>query len=315
MDLNYCPKTLVDYDALLGEDAQRAFQSSFIIEGYMENVDGFMGDKNFLNKTGLDIEKQATFIMAKRRFDEVVLELNWRDFWKATNTYAPNDAVHEQGTVFINTVAVNNSQLTLTDVTGVFTKFDPVMGVSSGTIGLVSSFDPLTNILILMDVVGTFILNEFINDTLGNFSSPESISGDEIFNSQTTGIGTISAIRVGTNVPPQEDPTHWKVMTQIRPKEGDLIYLPLTGDIFEILFADHEEVFYQLGKIYVWKLTCEKFSFSHEKLETGIDAIDDIATELENDDSVINDPLSDNQTIDETVERFLNLDPKSPFQG
>jgi hypothetical protein len=313
MDIQYCPKTLVNFDALLGEDNQRAFLKSITIEAYQENLDGFFGDKNFLNKLGLNIDKEASFIIAKRRFDEVVLGLNWRDFWKETNTYSVNDAVHYQGKVYTNISAVHNLQFTLSGVSGIFTQFDPIIGLTSGATGLVSSFDPLTNILILTDVVGTFVVSETINDTFGSFPSPESIITDSSINFIFPGTGIINTITTGTNISPLSDTTHWKVMQQVRPMEGDLIYLPITGDIFEILFADHEEVFYQLGKIYVWKITAEKFRYSHETLDTGIDAIDEIATQLENDDSLINDPLADNDNISDSVEAFLNLDNNRPF--
>jgi hypothetical protein len=62
----------------------------------------------------------------------------------------------------------------------------------------------------------------------------------------------------------------------VRPKEGDLIYAPLTKDLWEIKFADHEHIFYQLGKVYVWKLNVEKFQYSSETIDTGVDLIDSI---------------------------------------
>ena len=49
------------------------------------------------------------------------------------------------------------------------------------------------------------------------------------------------------------------------PQEGDLIYLPLTSNYFEIKFVEHEEPFYQLGKGYVYKLKAELFEYSDEK--------------------------------------------------
>ena len=50
-----------------------------------------------------------------------------------------------------------------------------------------------------------------------------------------------------------------------RPQEGDLIFLPLTNNYFEIKFVEHEEPFYQLGKGYVYKLKAELFEYSDEK--------------------------------------------------
>lgn len=60
-----------------------------------------------------------------------------------------------------------------------------------------------------------------------------------------------------------------------RPKEGDLIYFPLGGRIFEIKFVEHEDPFYQLGKTYTYKLSCELFRYQNEVIDTGIDPVDE----------------------------------------
>ena len=59
-----------------------------------------------------------------------------------------------------------------------------------------------------------------------------------------------------------------------RPAEGDLIYFPLTGGLFEIKFVKHQDPFYQLGKLYVYKLHVELFQYASERIETQIDEID-----------------------------------------
>lgn len=59
-----------------------------------------------------------------------------------------------------------------------------------------------------------------------------------------------------------------------RPNEGDLIYFPLTGGLFEIKFVQHQDPFYQLGKLYVYKLQVELFQYSSERIDTGIAQID-----------------------------------------
>lgn len=60
------------------------------------------------------------------------------------------------------------------------------------------------------------------------------------------------------------------------PREGDLIYFPLVDRCFEIQFVEDEIPFYQLGKMYVYKLTTELFEYSHEEFNTEIEEIDDI---------------------------------------
>ena len=59
-----------------------------------------------------------------------------------------------------------------------------------------------------------------------------------------------------------------------RPNEGDLIYFPLTGGLFEIKFVQHQDPFYQLGKLYVYKLQVELFQYSSERIDTGIAEVD-----------------------------------------
>jgi hypothetical protein len=63
-----------------------------------------------------------------------------------------------------------------------------------------------------------------------------------------------------------------------RPCEGDLIYFPLTKGMFEIKFVKHQDPFYQLGKLYVYKLQVELFQYSSEKIDTGIPSIDAFET-------------------------------------
>lgn len=64
--------------------------------------------------------------------------------------------------------------------------------------------------------------------------------------------------------------------TSTRPQEGDLIYFPLGNQIFEIRFVEHENPFYQLGKLNVFKLQCETFEYSHEEIDVGIAELDNI---------------------------------------
>ena len=61
-----------------------------------------------------------------------------------------------------------------------------------------------------------------------------------------------------------------------RPQEGDLIYFPLGNQVFEIRFVEHENPFYQLGKLNVFKLQCETFEYSHEEIDVGIAELDNI---------------------------------------
>jgi len=61
-----------------------------------------------------------------------------------------------------------------------------------------------------------------------------------------------------------------------RPREGDLIYFPLSKTLFEINFVEHENPFYQLGKLFTYRLSCEVFTYSHEEIDTGYSNIDTV---------------------------------------
>lgn len=58
------------------------------------------------------------------------------------------------------------------------------------------------------------------------------------------------------------------------PNNGDLIYWPTTGRIFEIVDNEKYQLFYQLGKLYTYKLTVEFWDYSNEKLKTNLPEID-----------------------------------------
>lgn len=60
----------------------------------------------------------------------------------------------------------------------------------------------------------------------------------------------------------------------IRPREGDLIYLPLSKSMFEITHVEHEQPFYQLNNLVTFKLKAELFEYSDEDFDTSIDNID-----------------------------------------
>ncbi len=61
-----------------------------------------------------------------------------------------------------------------------------------------------------------------------------------------------------------------------RPAEGDLVYFPLNGKIFEVKFVEHEAIFYQMGSLQTYDITLELFEYSHEVIDTGIADIDAI---------------------------------------
>ena len=64
-----------------------------------------------------------------------------------------------------------------------------------------------------------------------------------------------------------------------RPREGDLIFLPLSQSIFEIFKVETETPFYQLSQLPTFKLQCELFEYNDEDFDTDIDGIDIVEDE------------------------------------
>ena len=54
------------------------------------------------------------------------------------------------------------------------------------------------------------------------------------------------------------------VLVGTRPQEGDLIFFPLTSNLFEVKFVEHEKPFYQFGKLYTYELKCELYEYANE---------------------------------------------------
>lgn len=140
-DMFYIPRTLFAKDEILGEDRLSVFKDAYPIEMYFENVTDFGGQGQFIQKFGLFNESTATFVVARRRWEQLV----------------------------------------------------------------------------------------------GRF---------------------------GQTIIPD------------RPAEGDLVYFPLSKSLFEVKYVEHIDPFYQLGKLYVFKLQVELFQYASERIETGIPDID-----------------------------------------
>ena len=145
-DVYYMPRTLVKEDKLFGEDVLSQFNDAYMIEMYMEEVEGYGGDKELISKFGLEIRDEVNFVVSRRIWEQTVTE-----------------------------------------------------------------------------------------DT--------------------------------------------NIIVSTRPNEGDLIYFPRIQKIFQIDFVDHDDPFYQVDNLPVYKLSCSTFEYSHEALDTGVTAIDAIETE------------------------------------
>jgi len=142
-DNYYLPRDIVNEDEIFGEDIPSAFDNSYKLEMYLENIEGYDGEGDLFTKFGVEIRDQVTFVVSRRRWVQSVAQ-------------------------FDNTIA-----------------------------------------------------------------------GE-------------------------------------RPREGDLIYVPLSKSLFQIMHVEHEQPFYQLSNLPVFKVRCELFEYSGEDLDTGITEIDSI---------------------------------------
>ena len=140
-DIYYVPRTLVSRDNILGEDPASKFDDAYLMEAYLENIDGFEGAGDLMSKFGLEIRDEATFVISRRVWERLV----------------------------------------------------------------------------------------------GKFSSNVS------------------------------DP---------RPQEGDVIFLPMTNSFFEINFVEDDSPFYQLSNLPVYRMQCSLFEYADEDFDTGIETID-----------------------------------------
>ena len=144
-DVYYLPRKLVNEDTLFDEDTSSSFNDAYIIEMYLDNIEGYEGQKEMMTRFGIDMQDEATFVVSKRRFEQL-------------------------------------------------------------------------------------------------------ISLDQ------------------------------NLIVSTRPNEGDLIYFPTGKKLFEISFVDHDDPFYQLQNLPVFKMRCRTFEYSHEDMATGLDTIDAIET-------------------------------------
>ena len=71
-DVYYIPRKLLGEDKVFSEDTASKFEDAYLIEMYMDNIDGYEGEKELMSKFGLDIQDDATFTVARRRWEQFV---------------------------------------------------------------------------------------------------------------------------------------------------------------------------------------------------------------------------------------------------
>jgi hypothetical protein len=127
----------------------------------------------------------------------------------------------------------------------------------------------------LMTEVGYNYLNE---DADTNSPSRQFLTGNNETESIILESGTANGYSITTN----------------RPTEGDLIYFPMVDKLFEIKFVEHEQIFYQTGRLQTYDIRCELFEYSSERLDTGYSEIDGVEDQFSL-DVLANELLLDGQ--------------------
>lgn len=94
------------------------------------------------------------------------------------------------------------------------------------------------------------------------------------------------------------------------PKEGDLVYFPLSKTVWEIKFTENEEQFYPLGTLPAYKVKLELFDYSGEDLATGIAEVDAIQTDYNNG---LGDAFAGNTDIQTEGNAILDFTEQNPF--
>lgn len=93
-----------------------------------------------------------------------------------------------------------------------------------------------------------------------------------------------------------------------RPREGDLLYVPILQKIFEVKFVEEELLFFSLGRSnpYIYELRCENFRYSNENIATGVDDVDQVAIDAAYSQELFLSTGSGDYIIGETVSQANN---------
>ena len=113
-DVYYVNRTTVAIDTILGEDALSKFNNAQPIEMYVEDAEGFGGDKEIISQFGLENRNEITFVVSKERFQELDSQVTLEDGTDTTG----GAILLETGTVETSTLStLGDSHYILLDTT------------------------------------------------------------------------------------------------------------------------------------------------------------------------------------------------------
>ena len=74
-DVYYMDRQSVNEDTLFGEDTTNQFNTQHPIEMYVEDGEGYAGDKEIMTQFGLENRNEITFVVSKERFQELDIQV------------------------------------------------------------------------------------------------------------------------------------------------------------------------------------------------------------------------------------------------
>ena len=78
-DVYYVDRTIVARDNVLGEDALSKFTNAQPIEMYIEDAEGFGGDKEIITQFGVENRNEITFVVSKEKFQQLDSQITLED--------------------------------------------------------------------------------------------------------------------------------------------------------------------------------------------------------------------------------------------
>ena len=108
-DVYYMDRTLVAEDTVLGEDSLSKFVIQHPIEMYVENGEGYAGDKYIMTQFGLENRNEITFVVSKNRFQEMDRQIQLED---ATDSTSGGSILLEAGSLDQSSLSVTLSTAT-----------------------------------------------------------------------------------------------------------------------------------------------------------------------------------------------------------
>jgi len=70
-----------------------------------------------------------------------------------------------------------------------------------------------------------------------------------------------------------------------RPREGDIVYVPILNTMYQIKFVENASIFFQMGDIQSYDLVCDLLEYNNQVFDTGNTTIDTLYTAQTNDAS------------------------------